>query len=237
MQSQADIGNFLFLSICSARTDKRVAPLSLGVVPVTPPHILYWRKKMESILGKRYGRRIVLSKEPSALKPNGSISYARYRIQCECGREDIVSGQAVRRTKECRVCSPARKRKTHCVRGHLRSAENLIKNNCHLCMEQWNLEYPEQRRKIAREHSRRWRMQNLYNLTEEHYQELFKKQNGLCALPSCGQPATNIDHCHIRNQTRGLLCGSHNLALGKFGDGLLMLREAVEYLEKFYGEF
>jgi hypothetical protein len=126
--------------------------------------------------------------------------------------------------------------KTHCKRGHLRIPENLTGRGCKLCMKQWNVEHPEERRKIAREHSRRYRMQKLYNLTEEQYKEMFKKQNGLCALLSCGQPATDIDHCHERSQTRGLMCNKHNLALGLFGNSPNLLREAAVYLETFNGK-
>src|SRR5208337_2418695 len=124
--------------------------------------------------------------------------------------------------------------KTHCKRGHLRIPENLIGRGCKLCMKQWDEEHPEERRKIAREHSRRYRMQKLYNLTEEQYAALFVTQNGLCALPSCGRSATDIDHCHRLNRTRGLLCNMHNKSLGGFQDNSKLLREAAEYLEKFY---
>lgn len=76
-------------------------------------------------------------------------------------------------------------------------------------------------------------MKNLYHITEEEYQKMFEEQKGLCALPSCGKPATDIDHCHTLKITRGLLCNGHNKAMGAFADDPKLLREAAEYLEKF----
>ena len=187
---------------------------------------------MESIVGKRYGTRVVLAKESSALAQDGSVNYARYKTQCDCGVVKIISGQNLRQSG-CRVCRP---KKTHCSRGHLRTPENLIGRGCKLCMKQWDEEHPEERKKIARGYSRRYRMQKIYNLTEEQYQEMFKKQKGLCVLPSCGQPATDIDHCHERSHTRGLMCNKHNLALGLFGNSPKLLREAAVYLETFNGK-
>src|SRR5271166_3271475 len=151
-----------------------------------------------------------------------------------CGLITHKSGRASNTPQTLLLGEKMKQRKTHCVRGHLRIPENLIRNNCKLCMKQWNEEHPEERKKIAREYSRRRRMRTLYNLTEEQYQDLFRRQKGLCALPSCGQPATDIDHCHRLNRTRGLLCNMHNKSLGGFQDNSKLLREAAEYLEKFY---
>ena len=123
-----------------------------------------------------------------------------------------------------------------CKRGHLRSPENLYGKNCKLCMKLWKEEHPTERRKHARESSRRRRMRMVYNLTEERYQELWLEQHGLCVLPSCGEPATDIDHCHELNKTRGLMCNRHNLAIGLFDDEPTLLREAADYLENFNGK-
>lgn len=76
----------------------------------------------------------------------------------------------------------------------------------------------------------------MYNLTQEQYDEMYAKQGGLCILPSCEQPATDIDHCHLRGFTRGLMCNKHNLALGLFDDNPTLLREAAAYLETFDGK-
>jgi len=41
-----------------------------------------------------------------------------------------------------------------------------------------------------------------------------------------------IDHCHETGVIRGVLCSSHNLALGLFRDDALHLERAIHYLSK-----
>lgn len=72
----------------------------------------------------------------------------------------------------------------------------------------------EQHKKARRDDSRRWK----YGITPEDYNEMFQKQNGLCAI--CGKPQSNlkrslaVDHCHISGKIRGLLCPVCNSMLG-----------------------
>lgn len=79
-----------------------------------------------------------------------------------------------------------------------------------------------------------------YNITPERYDELFSKQEGLCAI--CGQPETArhnrsrkvqklaVDHCHTTGRIRGLLCQDCNRGLGKFRDDPQRLQKAIDYL-------
>jgi len=47
----------------------------------------------------------------------------------------------------------------------------------------------------------------------------------------CGDPVELVvDHCHIKNKVRGMLCGSCNLGLGKFKDDPQLLEFARIYL-------
>jgi hypothetical protein len=187
---------------------------------------------MNTIVGNRYGTRLVLAKEPSALKPNGQISFARYLVRCEaCGKEKVLSGQGVQR----HACPCQKPKQTHCNRGHERIPENLIGNSscCKLCVKQWHEDHPKETKEAARAYSHRRRLKNLYHLTQEQRDEMFRKQKGLCILPSCGKLATDTDHCHETERTRGLMCGNHNRALGLFANDPQLLREAAEYLEKF----
>lgn len=87
-------------------------------------------------------------------------------------------------------------------------------------------------------HQRNWLRKN-YNMTLDEYQEIFKKQRGLCAI--CGSEgfaiARNqrqmivIDHCHASGAVRGLLCHNCNRALGLFKDSVENLKNAIQYLE------
>lgn len=74
-----------------------------------------------------------------------------------------------------------------------------------------------------------------YGVSYEQYQDMLHKQNSVCAI--CGGSETHrskknlsIDHCHISNKIRGLLCSECNTGLGKFKDDVSLLQKAVEYL-------
>jgi hypothetical protein len=84
------------------------------------------------------------------------------------------------------------------------------------------------------ERSRADRLRRVYNLTPEQYNNLLELQNGHCAF--CDRTEARpghrlmVDHDHQTGKVRGLLCASHNTALGAFGDDVPGLMQAVNYL-------
>jgi hypothetical protein len=82
----------------------------------------------------------------------------------------------------------------------------------------------------------RWWLKKKYGLTEQAYQEMLSRQNGRCKI--CGKlfgltkgRYPNIDHCHVANKIRGLLCFQCNVLLGMARDNISILRKAIIYLE------
>lgn len=73
-----------------------------------------------------------------------------------------------------------------------------------------------------------------YGITEVDYQTLLAKQNGGCAI--CGSSGErrrlDVDHCHITDKIRGLLCNNCNRGLGHLKDDPALLRLAATYLER-----
>lgn len=77
-------------------------------------------------------------------------------------------------------------------------------------------------------------------LTLQQYEQMFLDQKGLCSI--CQNPETRksrtegkitnlcVDHCHVTNKVRGLLCHACNTALGKFKDKIETLEAAIDYL-------
>jgi hypothetical protein len=72
-----------------------------------------------------------------------------------------------------------------------------------------------------------------YKLTQEEYDALIAKALGECAICKERPPEGKrlvIDHNHLTNKIRGLLCHNCNAGLGFFKDSSHRLREAVRYL-------
>lgn len=79
-----------------------------------------------------------------------------------------------------------------------------------------------------------------YGLTIQSYKELSKNQNDKCAC--CHVHISDlknkinklvVDHCHITDNIRGLLCHSCNLGIGLLGDDKKSILMAVTYLENY----
>ena len=74
---------------------------------------------------------------------------------------------------------------------------------------------------------------HLYKLTQQDYEDLLDRQEGLCKI--CTEPLDDsgvVDHCHTTGKVRGLLCQQCNSGLGFFKDSILSLLRAIKYLIK-----
>jgi hypothetical protein len=81
----------------------------------------------------------------------------------------------------------------------------------------------------------RWaQIKTRYGLTKEQYDDLLLKQNNACAI--CKAPFTDtpcVDHDHVTNITRGLICNPCNHLLGKAKDSITVLQNAIDYLSSY----
>lgn len=90
----------------------------------------------------------------------------------------------------------------------------------------WRTNYPDKKRasdmKVC---SRRYK-----------YPEPTRPEASLCEC--CGKPDSNrrlsLDHCHSTGTFRGWLCKECNMGMGKLGDTVEGLRQAIAYLERAY---
>ena len=69
-----------------------------------------------------------------------------------------------------------------------------------------------------------------YSLTKEEYQKLYEEQSGRCLICFELNEILHVDHCHITNVIRGLLCRTCNIGLGVFKDNPRLLISASAYL-------
>lgn len=74
------------------------------------------------------------------------------------------------------------------------------------------------------------KLERKFNLTRSAFDKLVESQNGACAI--CRQEVDNlhVDHDHSTGAVRGLLCINCNFALGFFKDDLVVMRQALSYL-------
>jgi hypothetical protein len=89
----------------------------------------------------------------------------------------------------------------------------------------------------AKHIKRIWDLHHVYGITLEQYDEMFTKQNGVCAI--CGKPETgknqhgvvrlSVDHNHSTGEVRGLLCTRCNKHLGII-ENVDFVQKAQEYL-------
>lgn len=74
-----------------------------------------------------------------------------------------------------------------------------------------------------------------YNITLQDYNKMLEDQGSVCAI--CKKEETNgkrfaVDHCHLTNVVRGLLCSNCNRGIGHLQDDVQILSSAIEYLNK-----
>src|SRR6266446_1969785 len=73
-----------------------------------------------------------------------------------------------------------------------------------------------------------------YGITKERFDALLIAQDYRCRVCRTDDPGShdwNVDHDHVTNKVRGLLCANCNFGLGHFKDNPETLRAAAVYLE------
>lgn len=75
-----------------------------------------------------------------------------------------------------------------------------------------------------------------YNMGLQEYNDMFREQNGCCAICGIHQSKLNralaVDHNHATGEIRGLLCTTCNTGLGQFKENPEFLENAKNYLNK-----
>ncbi|MFI0738473.1 endonuclease VII domain-containing protein [Streptomyces sp. NPDC021100] len=73
-------------------------------------------------------------------------------------------------------------------------------------------------------------LKRTYGISEAEREEMIKEQGGVCCICLSARPV-HVDHCHVTDKVRGVLCFSCNAALGQFKDRPDVMRRAAEYVE------
>ena len=73
-------------------------------------------------------------------------------------------------------------------------------------------------------------LKNVYGLSVEDFERLYKKQHGKCPICDSYKKLV-VDHCHTKGHVRGLLCQQCNSLLGLAKESTMILSQASKYLE------
>jgi hypothetical protein len=139
------------------------------------------------------------------------------------------------RRGSCRDCWAVIKRKW--VKANPEKVKAQKQRTYHRHKERINRTIAKWRKKNPEYDARRF-LKSKFNMTLEDYNEMLECQDNVCAIckqPEMGSRAKRlaVDHCHVTDMNRGLLCQRCNRALGLFQDDVEVLQNAVEYLSKF----
>ena len=118
----------------------------------------------------------------------------------------------------CKTCHSVRCRQDYHKRGRQYATQQK---------KQWLIDNPTK--------ARTYWLKGTYNITDDEYDQLLKKQNGACAIcrKACERyKYLSVDHCHKTKRVRGLLCNKCNIGLGQFQDNVDTLKEAIKYLNE-----
>ncbi len=128
-----------------------------------------------------------------------------------------------------KTCSRCHKAKNLFDFHHNKTKRDGLSSFCKDCMSKYSANYQMSNNVKYR-----------YRLSQDNFDELFIKQNGVCAI--CGLSESqfskygkikrlSIDHCHKTDKIRGLLCVACNTGLGGFKDNIDIMASAISYLQ------
>lgn len=141
---------------------------------------------------------------------------------------------------ECKVCTSKRKKLAYRVDINLsrqKDRERKARPESILTDKKWRLEHKEHIKQMAFKH----RLKREYNLSLEEYDLLLVKQSNVCAICKKSETAfvkgskteikpLAVDHDHITNKVRGLLCQKCNMGIGLLNHNIKSLQSAIIYL-------
>src|SRR5437870_6973504 len=112
-------------------------------------------------------------------------------------------------------------------------------SKCRKCTTKYNAIWNKKNWNQVLITNRKAKLKQLYGITLEEYNKLFKIQNGICII--CHLPEKRskyndvfklcIDHNHETSKIRGLLCHNCNQILGHSKENISILEKCITYLK------
>lgn len=149
----------------------------------------------------------------------------------QCGRAIDHSGQTAR--GKCLVCDRAQRKawrlsnpdkvKARDKRAYRKYSDKVIART-----RAWYKANPDKVRE------RSWRRRGI-RLTHGDYLLMYAAQGGCCAICGTRHNRLRVDHDHVTQKIRGLLCNRCNVGLGMMSDSPTTCRLAADYLDRYQG--
>lgn len=121
---------------------------------------------------------------------------------------------------------------------------DLLQTDCKTCSSAYHKKryaaglVAKRKTNVTKKDRRKYGLAAKYNMSLWEYDELFKLQNGRCAI--CGTPPLHnrlsVDHDHDSGKVRGLLCAHCNTGIGYLRDDQEILNAAIMYLRRTQSE-
>lgn len=143
----------------------------------------------------------------------GSIKECRSNTCLDCYRKQEITYQQ-RQIVNCRICKNDLDRDLF-----YKSANGIVRQPCKACQKEC----------ARREHIKT--LSCRYGLTEVEADFIASVDTAICAICGTEIKQFHIDHDHLTNKFRGLLCANCNLGIGFLNDNILILEKAIEYLK------
>lgn len=144
--------------------------------------------------------------------------------------------------KICTRCRLAKPSDEFRIERDRRNGRMIQVTRCRDCTREYFTNYYRNRTNHRQRKSRHFFRK--YGITEG-YEAILESQGGVCAI--CGGQEIivdsktgelrlmAVDHCHVTEKVRGILCSQCNHGLGKFRDDPFRLQAAISYLNKHSG--
>jgi hypothetical protein len=175
-----------------------------------------------SAFSTRHKTRVIREGETPAdpLPPSSFREESRWRYSTETG--EVIASRCPR----CQQWRPLNQ-----FNKGIRTKHGLA-TYCKPCSVEWAVEWNKtERGKISRHRSRIWYE---YQLDAKTFEIMKEAQGDRCKICR-GEPENGkelcVDHCHVTNKVRGLLCDRCNRAIGYLREDPAILKTAAEYLE------
>jgi len=140
-----------------------------------------------------------------------------------------------------RVCSTCGINKPRSEYSFRQGSPDGLNHYCRSCHNKRSLDYRNKNTEVLKDRQRTLygnnkhtfkakRIKQRYGITMEQVENLRDQQGGLCAICKL-EPASHIDHDHVTDRVRGLLCNNCNTGLGMFQDNASLMAAGIKYLE------